>query len=80
MTTYSCPGTANLRTPTIEIKQCPNCGNEIEIASTDFRAQCTRCGFVIYNDLNSCLDYCQYARDCLGQELYETLKKEKKNE
>ncbi|MEM3432842.1 MAG: hypothetical protein QXP27_01570 [Candidatus Methanomethyliaceae archaeon] len=77
---YTCPGTANLKTPTLEIRECPNCGYEIEIASTDLKAKCRRCGFTIYNDANSCIEYCQYAKECLGEELYNKLKKEARNE
>ncbi|MCX7856846.1 MAG: hypothetical protein RMJ39_10580 [Deltaproteobacteria bacterium] len=77
---YSCPGTLNLKTPTLEIRECPRCGYEIEIASTDFKAICRKCGFVIYNDVNSCIEYCEYAKECLGEDLYSSLKKEEKNE
>ena len=35
-----CPGTANMRTPTLKIKNCPECGEEIEIFSTDMKVNC----------------------------------------
>ncbi|MFR7832565.1 MAG: hypothetical protein ACLU3F_15290 [Blautia wexlerae] len=38
------------RTPTIEDRICPNCGNPIEIFSTDTEVACDKCGFVVYND------------------------------
>ncbi|MCS7280781.1 MAG: hypothetical protein NZ583_04035 [Desulfobacterota bacterium] len=72
---YECPGVANIKTPTLEIRDCPNCGAEIEIASIDFKATCRKCGFTIYNDLNSCVEYCQYAKECLGEDLYNAIKK-----
>ena len=44
-----CPGSANIRTPTLSIKKCPECGREVEIFSSDIRVACDNCGFVIYN-------------------------------
>ena len=29
----SCPGTSHLRTPTLTIKKCPRCGEDVEIFS-----------------------------------------------
>ena len=43
------------RTPTIEDRICPNCGNPIEIFSTDTEVACDKCGFVVYNDKLSCV-------------------------
>lgn len=77
-----CPGTQRLKTPTLEIKICPVCGSEIEIFSTDISVPCDKCGFVAYNNIQSCIQWCQYARECVGDELYEKLMagKEDKNE
>jgi hypothetical protein len=69
--TYGCPGAASLRgTPTITEKICPECGREIEIFSIDTHVVC-ECGFVAYNDTQSCLKWCVHARECVGDELYE---------
>jgi len=54
-------------TPTLEIKKCPECGEGIEVFSTDRECTCPRCGFVVYNDLVSCLKWCRYAEQCLGE-------------
>jgi len=70
-----CPGTSFLRTPTLKLKNCPECGGEIEIFSTDTKVVCRKCGFIIYNDIGSCIQWCRYAQDCLGEELYNKLKK-----
>ena len=32
-----------------------------------------RCGFVIYNDKLSCVQWCKYARRCVGEETYQSL-------
>ncbi|MFC1693704.1 hypothetical protein ACFL1R_09385 [Candidatus Latescibacterota bacterium] len=70
-----CPGASDMRTPTLRIKNCPECGKEIEIFSTDVKVICKNCGFTVYNDIESCIQWCQYAKECLGEKLYNKLKK-----
>lgn len=69
----SCPGVSRLKTPTLKIKICPNCGSEIELFSTDVSVACEKCGFVAYNDIDSCIQWCKHAKQCVGEELYEKL-------
>jgi len=71
-----CPGAANLRTPTLKIKKCPECGAEIEIFSDEAAVTCGKCGFTIYEDLDSCILWCKYAKQCLGEEMHRRLKKQ----
>lgn len=73
----SCPGVSKLKTPTLTIKICPNCGSEIELFSTDVSIPCDKCGFVAYNDIQSCISWCKYAKLCVGEELYNKLMAEK---
>ncbi len=74
----SCPGAAQFtRTPTLKIKKCPECGENVEIFSTELRVKCDNCGFTIYNDLDSCIQWCKYAKECVGAELYNKLKKKR---
>ena len=61
------------RTPTIIEKICPNCGSEIEMFSIDTQMPCEKCGFVAYNDTLSCVQWCEYARQCVGDEMYEQM-------
>jgi ribosomal protein S27AE len=68
-----CPGTVNLRTPTLSIKKCPQCGEEVELFSNDIKVTCTSCGFVIWNDIISCVRWCKYARECVGEEMFRKL-------
>ena len=75
-----CPGAARLRQPTIEEKVCPVCGNLIEMFSTDVTVACDKCGFVAYNDAQNCIEWCKYAKQCIGEELYNKLMKEKRHE
>ncbi len=70
-----CHGTDKLKTPTLEIKICPQCGNEIEIFSIDTEMACDNCGYVVYNDIQSCVQWCKYAKLCVGEELYNKLMK-----
>lgn len=41
------------------------------IFSIDTQMTCANCGFVIYNDTLSCVQWCKYARKCVGDEMYE---------
>ena len=66
---------ARPKTPTIEEKICPNCGNIIELFSIDTQMPCEKCGFVAYNDTLSCVQWCEYARQCVGDEMYEQMMK-----
>ena len=61
--------------PQIKImeKTCPQCGCEVEIFSIDTQVACDTCGFVIYNDTLNCVQWCKYARKCVGDEMYEHL-------
>jgi NADH pyrophosphatase NudC (nudix superfamily) len=71
-----CPGTSTILQPTIRLKQCPECGAQVEVVSTDFKTNCDSCGFTIYNNVASCIQWCEYARECVGDEVYERLKSE----
>ena len=64
-----CPGAANMKTPTLAVRKCPQCGGEVEIFSNEVSAACGRCGFVIYNDTASCIRWCRFAEECVGPEI-----------
>ena len=64
---------ARPKTPTIIEKVCPQCGHEIELFSIDTQMPCEHCGFVAYNDTLSCVQWCQYAKECVGEEMYESM-------
>ena len=71
MQMFGCQGRDH--TPTLTIKTCPECGHEIEVFSTDTSVACENCGCTVYNDAVSCVQWCQYARSCVGDEEYERL-------
>lgn len=54
-------------------KTCPRCGAEIEMFTIDTQMACENCGFVVYNDTLSCVQWCKYARKCVGDEMYEKM-------
>ena len=64
-----CPGSAGIRTPSLTVKKCPRCGEEIEIFSNEVSASCGGCGFVVYNDQASCIRWCRFAEECVGPEI-----------
>lgn len=59
----------------LEEKICPQCGNTVEVFSVDTEVVCDRCGFTIYNDALSCVQWCKYAKKCVGDEMYERMMK-----
>ncbi len=70
-----CPGADKFRNPTIAEKVCPQCGTIIELFSVDVSVACDNCGFVAYNDSMDCIQWCKYAEQCIGTELYDKLVK-----
>ena len=58
---------------TINERVCPHCGNIIELFSVDTEVACDKCGFVAYNDTLSCVQWCKYAKQCVGEEMYEAM-------
>jgi hypothetical protein len=48
----------------------------MEIFSTDVKVKCSKCGLTVFNDMNLCIHWCAYAKECVGPELYEQLKKD----
>lgn len=66
-----CPGSAGITgTPTLKLKSCPECGAELELFSSEMTTSCPKCGFVAYNDTQTCLLWCKYAKECVGEEVY----------
>ena len=58
---------------TLTERICPQCGNVIELFSVDTEVACDKCGFVAYNDTLSCVQWCQHARKCVGDAVYEQM-------
>jgi hypothetical protein len=47
------------------------CGGDIDLFSIDVKGVCDRCGFVAFNDTKSCVKWCKYARECVGDDIYD---------
>jgi hypothetical protein len=73
-----CPGSLLIRQPVPELANCPCCGYEIEIWSDEAKAKCRGCGKYYMKGMSqNCLDWCAYARECVGDEAYEKYLREK---
>ncbi len=67
-----CPGSKLLRQPTPEIFDCPSCGEEVEIWTDEFKASCPGCHRTVFSDTTmSCLDWCKYGKECVGDTIYD---------
>jgi hypothetical protein len=67
-----CPGSASIKgAPELKVKRCPECGAEVEVFSNLSVNPCSKCGFQVYSDAMNCIHWCRYAKECVGEELYE---------
>ncbi len=67
-----CPGAKILRQPQPEMFDCPSCGEEVEIWTDEIRGVCSNCGRAVFRDgFMSCLEWCKFAQDCIGEEAYD---------
>ena len=66
-----CPGARIFRQPRPESFSCPDCGEEVEIWTDEFRRPCPGCGRIVFRDAGmGCLEWCAMAEQCLGKEAY----------
>lgn len=69
--TFECPGAQKFRKPQPEFVNCPFCGAEAEIWTDEIKAVCPKCKKTVTRKLElSCVDWCKYAKECLGDEAY----------
>jgi len=74
-----CPRADKIKNPVPYYAKCPKCGTEVEIWSDEFYAECSKCGeIVVGQNPPSCVEWCKYARECLGLRRYNRLMEEKK--
>lgn len=69
---HICPGSINIKQPKPEEITCTCCKKDIEIWSDEAKTTCPGCGRKVFRDggLMSCLDWCSYAKDCVGEDAY----------
>lgn len=68
-----CPGSKKFRQPEPENLKCPSCGREVEMWTDEIQRSCPYCKAVILRKLEgaSCLDWCRYAKECVGPDTYD---------
>ncbi|MCG6551172.1 MAG: hypothetical protein L7F77_02495 [Candidatus Magnetominusculus sp. LBB02] len=72
----SCPGSSEIRNPYPEELKCYSCGHFNEIWSDETETQCKECNKTISREMKpTCLDWCPAAKECVGIEKYNRLKK-----
>jgi ribosomal protein S27E len=69
-----CPGQDD-RNIRVEIIKCADCGHETEIFSDEVKVSCPRCKSLMCRErLPSCVDWCKYAKECIGEGKWKQLK------
>ena len=76
---FNCPGSGRFKGPQAEIVECPFCGEDVEIWSDEAGASCPGCKRTVSRNLGQCcLDWCKFAKECVGNEKYDKYMKNKK--
>lgn len=76
---YQCPGAQGFKHPKPEFIRCSSCGEEVEIWADEVKATCPKCKKTVTRQQEqSCLDWCKYARECLGEEAFKKFMQNKK--
>ena len=71
-----CPGSKEIRNPYPEELKCVFCGSANEIWSDETGTKCRKCRKEINREMKAnCLMWCPAAKECVGSEKYERLKK-----
>ena len=66
-----CPGSMAFTQAKPESVKCPDCGTDVEVWSDEATGQCPSCSrTVIRTATQSCVDWCKYAKECLGDEKF----------
>jgi len=68
---FECPGSQKFKQPEPETIKCRSCGEEVEIWTDEVEATCGRCKKKVSRESGqSCLDWCKYAKECVGEDVY----------
>lgn len=70
---FECPGSQRFKQPQPEEIRCSICGKELEIWTDEFKIICPNCKNEVLRlpEGGSCLDWCRYAKECVGDKLYD---------
>jgi len=67
-----------MKEPTPENVKCPQCGYEVEIWTHELMRHCPQCNTPVMRPQKvSCMDWCSFAKECVGPQLYAKLKPSK---
>lgn len=67
VTSDGCPGVRALLQPSITVRSCPKCGEELEFFEFDVEVSCPKCGHKLRREVNSsCITWCQYTSKCIA--------------
>lgn len=76
---FKCPGSQRFSQSQPEIIACPHCGGEVEIWTDEITAKCPQCKKTVRREQQlTCLEWCKYAKECAGTEIYEKFLKNKR--
>ena len=68
---FKCPGSQKFSQPEPEEINCPSCGEKIEIWTDESKTKCPKCKKTVTREKPpACLDWCKYAKECVGEEVY----------
>ncbi len=72
----SCPGSGEIKKPKPEDIPCRHCRKIIEIWSDETEINCKYCGKMNIRLLGpTCIEWCDFAKECVGEQKYNRLKK-----
>lgn len=72
---FKCPGQDD-RNLKVEMLTCSDCGYKVEIFSDEVKVSCPQCKNLLCRQrLPSCVDWCKFARECIGEEKFKELHK-----
>ena len=76
----NCPGADRFKQPKPESVKCASCGEEAEIWTDEFQTTCPNCQKKVTRAqaFQSCLDWCKFAKECVGELVYNKYMKSKK--
>ncbi len=69
---FNCPGSQKFKQPEPKSIKCPTCGQEVEMWTDEIQVTCSNCKGSILRQQEgaSCLDWCKYAKECVGEQTY----------
>lgn len=78
MSYFSCPGATRIKEPIPEFFKCPKCHSEVEIWTHESFRKCQNCDQIVLREqVPSCIEWCEYGKECVGEEAYNKYMKSK---